>query len=493
MLFNSVQFMVFLPIVVLLYYLIPTKGKQIWLLLASYFFYMCWNAKFLLLILASTVITYMTGLLMEKVRDGRKENRAKALLAGCISINLLILFYFKYANFFVSLLASGLALLHIHLQVPQWDILLPVGISFYTFQAIGYTIDVYRNEVKAEHNFITYALFVSFFPQLVAGPIERSGNLLGQLKENHRFDAERARDGILLMIWGFFLKIVLADRIAVFVDTVYNDTDTFGGMFLIVATVLFAFQIYCDFYGYSTIAVGAAKILDIRLMENFKAPYLSVSVAEFWRNWHISLTSWFKDYLYIPLGGSRKGTVRKHLNKLIVFMVSGLWHGASITFVIWGGLNGLYQIIGEVLMPVRKKVGALLKVNEQSFSHHLLKGLVTFVLVDFSWIFFRANNVQQAFVIIQSMVTKYNPWVLVSGGLYRCGLDQKNFNLMLFALVILGITDFCKKRNVVIRQFLMKQDQWFRWCVFALSIFFVLVFGIWGPAYDAQNFIYFQF
>lgn len=336
MLFNSIDFLIFLPIVVLIYFLIPDKIKSLWLLIASYYFYMCWNAKYALLLLFSTVITYASGLLIERFK--RKYVRYKKyILIFSLAANLALLFYFKYINFAFDILRSVFEGMHIQLNVPKFDIVLPVGISFYIFQALGYTIDVYRDEIYAEKNFLKYALFVSFFPQLVAGPIERSKNLLCQLATPKKFKFEEAREGLLLMLWGFFLKIVLADRIAIFVDTVYGDYTTYAGYYLILATVLFAFQIYCDFAGYSTIAIGVAKILGITLMENFKSPYLSTSVAEFWRNWHISLTSWFKDYLYIPLGGSRKGKFRKYLNKMIVFLLSGLWHGASMSFVVWGG------------------------------------------------------------------------------------------------------------------------------------------------------------
>ena len=334
MLFNSIEFLIFFPIVVLVYFVIPKKIKQLWLLVVSYYFYMCWNAKYALLILASTVITYASGLLIEKVKNSSYEMTKQMVLkkwivAGSLVINLGMLFYFKYINFALSILMDAFAKIHIQLNIPVFDVILPVGISFYTFQALSYTMDVYRDEIYAEKNFFRYALFVSFFPQLVAGPIERSKNLLRQLAVPKRFCFEDAREGLLLMLWGFFLKIVLADRIAIFVDTVYGNFSTYSGAYLVVATMLFAIQIYCDFAGYSTIAMGSAKVLGIGLMENFDAPYLSTSVSEFWRRWHISLTSWFRDYLYIPLGGSQKGTIRKYINKMIVFLVSGLWHGAA--------------------------------------------------------------------------------------------------------------------------------------------------------------------
>lgn len=342
MLFNSMNFLIFFPVVVCIYFILPEKMKKFWLLASSYYFYMCWNAKYVLLLLSSTVITYASGLLLERIKqntwdDVRKRKYKNAVVALSFSLNLAILFYFKYINFALSMMSRIFHAVHIDLNVPAFDILLPVGISFYTFQALSYTMDVYRDEIYAEKNFFRYALFVSFFPQLVAGPIERSKNLLKQLVQPKKFDFEAAADGFYLMLWGFFLKLVLADRIAVFVDTVYADYQTYTGWYLIIATMLFAMQIYCDFYGYSVIAMGAAEILGIQLMENFEAPYLSVSVAAFWRKWHISLTSWFKDYLYIPLGGSRKGKIRKYFNKMLVFLASGLWHGADISFVIWGG------------------------------------------------------------------------------------------------------------------------------------------------------------
>ena len=486
----------FFPIVTLVYFIVPGKAKQFWLLISSYYFYMCWNAKYALLILTSTAVTYLSGLLLERADrsgDGKAAAVKKWIVAGSFIINLGILFFFKYFNFAMHSLTVLFRLFHVQLNTPALDVLLPVGISFYTFQALSYTVDVYRGEIYAERNFIRYALFVSFFPQLVAGPIERSKNLLKQLAVPKRFDFDGAREGLLLMLWGFFLKIVLADRIATFVDTVYGDTKSFGGYYIIVATVLFAVQIYCDFCGYSTIAMGTAKILGIDLMENFNAPYLSTSVAQFWRNWHISLTSWFRDYLYIPLGGSRRGKLRKNLNKMIVFLVSGLWHGANFTYVIWGGLNGLYQVIGEGLAPVRKRLNALLRLHPDSLGHRLAQGAITFILVDFSWLFFRASSLREAKALLQSIFTEHNPWVLFDGSLFQCGLDSANFTLMVVCIGVLAFADVCKRRGVCVRKIILKQDYWFRWVFIAASILLILLFGKWGPAFDKSSFIYFQF
>lgn len=489
MLFNSFEFLVFFPIVIFMYYLFPATVRKYWLLFASYFFYMCWNAKYALLLFGSTLITYLCGLLIEKTG---KSAQKKCWIVLCLTANLGILFFFKYINFCAGLLDRFFSLIHIQIAIPTFDVLLPVGISFYIFQAIGYCVDVYRGDIKAERNFFKYALFVSFFPQLVAGPIERSKNLLHQFDKETKFNPETAKEGLLLMLWGFFLKMVIADRISVFVDTVYGNIGYYEGFYIAFATVLFAFQIYCDFYGYSIIAVGVAKILGFTLMENFNAPYLATSVTDFWRGWHISLTTYFRDYVYIPLGGNRKGKARKFVNKIVVFLLSGLWHGASLSFVVWGGLNGLYQVIGEVLKPVRKKLSEIFKINTMLMAAKAVSWAITFVLVDFTWIFFRAGTLHESFAAIKAMITVNNPWVLFDGSFYEI-MDRQNLLLALVCLSVLLFADICKKKGIVIRDIILKQDYWFRWIFIAFAVLVILTFGKYGPAYDAKNFIYFQF
>ena len=476
MLFNSFQFFVFFPIVVLFYYLIPHKLRNLWLLVASYFFYMCWNVKYVLILLFSTGITYGCGIMLEFLRAKAYQRKwQKYSMIFCIGANLAILFVFKYFDFALENLNRVLGIFHREPVSPLFALVLPVGISFYIFQAIGYTIDVYRQEIPAERNFLRYALFVSFFPQLVAGPIERSGNLMRQFREEHSFSYERAKEGLALMLWGYFMKLVIADRIAIFVNQVYGNPQVFSGVYLIVATVLFAVQIYCDFAGYSTIAIGAAKVMGFELMENFDAPYLARSVTDFWRRWHISLTSWFRDYLYIPLGGNRKGKMRKYLNVLVVFLISGLWHGASWTFVIWGGLNGFYQIL-------------------EALTHHKIKSrLLTFLLVDFSWIFFRADHFSGAWSMIKSMLTVHNWTVLWDGSLYMAGLSQKNFVVLGIGIFVLFLADWLKEKKVCVREKIMQTYLPVRYVVWLTAIVGILVFGIWGPTYDAGAFIYFQF
>ncbi|MCR5419825.1 MAG: MBOAT family protein [Lachnospiraceae bacterium] len=490
MLFNSLQFIIFFPIVVIVYFIIPKKVRYIWLLISSYYFYMSWNAMYALLLFASTFITYIGALFIDIAqKDSIKKT---VMILGCV-LNLSILFVYKYAEYTLSLISKLLSNLNISAEVPAFSVLLPVGISFYTLQALGYLIDVYRKDIAVEKNFLKYALFVSFFPQLVAGPIERSGNLLKQLDGNTVFEFDRAREGFFLMLWGYFLKVVLADRIAIYVDKVYSDTNMYGGYYLIIAALLFSIQVYCDFGGYSTIAMGASMILGIKLMDNFNAPFLADSVSSLWRGWHISLTSWFRDYVYIPLGGSRKGKIRKYINIMIIFLTSGLWHGANLTFAIWGGLNGIYEVVGEVLKPVKEKAAKALGINGNNIGNRLVKMVITYSLFSFAAIFFRANSLTVALDVIKSIFTCYNPWILFDGSLYTLGLDSKNFNLMLMCIGLLIFADIQKKKGIKIREVLARQDYWCRIAVMVASICFILMFGIWGSGYDSAGFIYFQF
>ena len=482
MLFNSFGFLVFFPIVVCVYFLIPEKMRYLWLLAVSYYFYMCWNAEYALLLLFSTAVTYFGALAVERFQA------KKVFLAMTVCANLAVLFVFKYFDFALDNLNEILTGLHMTPVTPGFGLLLPVGISFYTFQALGYTIDVYRKEIRAEKNFLRYALFVSFFPQLVAGPIERSKNLLEQLKTGKRFDYMRMRKGLIIMLWGYFLKLVIADRAAIFVNAVYGDTDLYGGMYLFVASLLFAVQIYCDFAGYSTIARGAAMVMGFRLTENFEAPYFAKSVAEFWRRWHISLSGWFRDYLYIPLGGNRKGTLRKYLNLMLVFLASGLWHGAAWNYVVWGGLNGAYQVAGGCLRAWREKWNWSRKKGLKD-GHPV----ITFILIDFSWIFFRADNVQSAFENIGSILTMRNFDILTNGELFTLGLNRYHFLFLLFAIFLLWTADFFRYKNVDIFTWIEERNVAVRYGIYLCLFCMVVLFGIYGVGYEASQFIYFQF
>jgi D-alanyl-lipoteichoic acid acyltransferase DltB (MBOAT superfamily) len=494
--FTSFQFAVFFPVVVLLYYIMPKKLRQTWLLLSSYYFYMGWNAKYALLIFASTLVTYVCGLLIEHAGIENKGRRKLYLAAGLL-INLGILVFFKYYYFLHDSAAALLALFGINISASRLDILLPVGISFYTFQALGYTIDVYRGDIKAEKNFIRYALFVSFFPQLVAGPIERSGNLLCQLERiSHEksWDFDRVTRGLLLMLWGFFMKMVIADRAAVLVNQVFGIYYMFNGLALSLAAILFVIQIYCDFASYSTIAVGAAKILGIELMANFKAPFFSKSVAEFWRRWHVSLSSWFRDYLYIPLGGSRCSKPRKYFNTLVTFSVSGLWHGASWNYVIWGALQGVFIVISDIKKPFKDKLVKRYNVRVKTFGYEFFCCLCTFCLFALSMIFFRSDTIKDALYYIQRMFTTFDIWSLFNDSIFSLGLDRKEMHVLLAGLIILVIVDaYYALRNKFFDSLVKEQCLAVEYIIVAIILVMVIIFGVYGEGYDASQFIYFQF
>ena len=517
MLFNSLNYLIFFPIVILFYFAIPAKYKEIrnfWLLVASYFFYMNWNAAYALLLFGSTFVTYLAGILIEKAIEKENISFAKWILGISFTINIGILFFYKYINFFILNINRILGLRGSN-EIGLLDILLPVGISFYIFQALGYTMDVYRQKTKATKNLFRYMLFVSFFPQLVAGPIERSTNLLKQFDEEHRFDTDRVREGLLTMLWGLFMKIMIADNLAVYIDSVYENYPAFTGIEIILATMMFAFQIYCDFGGYTYLAIGSAKVLGFTLMENFNAPYQATSVKDFWRRWHISLTGWFTDYLYIPLGGNRKGKIRKYINTFIVFFVSGLWHGASWSYVVWGVINGIYLIIQDVTVAVRQKVKQYLHVREDRFSYRFGCGVVTFFLVDFSWLFFRAKSLGIAVDMLKQIVLSLQPAKIFGLAVNRMGYSMQQLVALIFAMLLLFAFDILKnhmylmsKMDVQNRsgggarqdgqpanvfQIILSQGMWFRWLVYLGLLFMILVYGAYGLEYTQTEFIYFQF
>ena len=472
MLFNSIPFLLFFPIVCILYYAIPStrvKAKNLLLLMASYYFYMNWEPAYATLLLTSTIVTYLAAFGIGHFRDKRK--RTFCLVSGII-LNLAILFLFKYYNFLSSNIEDALRMSGFGIHIPEFRMLLPVGISFYIFQALGYSIDVYRQTTKAEHDFMTYALFVSFFPQLVAGPIERSRNLLPQFRQQHRFNYDEVMAGIRLMVWGYFLKLVLADRCGLYVDAVFNNIEMHNGGSYLLASLLFPFQIYGDFGGYSLIAIGVARILGFHLMENFKRPYFACSIGEFWHRWHISLSTWFKDYVYIPLGGNRSSKSRQYFNLMVTFMVSGIWHGANWTFLCWGGLHGILLCI-EKLLGIGKK--------DYSGCKKLCHWGVTFALVCLSWILFRASNLHDAVIV-------------VSGIFCNMGIP-----IITFAM----FTDLCLATSAIAMLFIKELSDEFCWkwhisesrywlvrhSYIVSMIAMILLFGVLG----GDQFIYFQF
>ena len=359
-----------------------------------------------ILILGFTIIIdYLAGIFLEKSTEKNK----KLFLIASLVANIGVLCVFKYYNFLNDNLTELLRGIRLQNPIPALSILLPIGLSFHTFQAMSYTIEVYRGNQKAEKNFGIYALYVMFYPQLVAGPIERPQNLLHQFYEKHAFDYERVVNGLKLMLWGFFKKLVIADRLALYVGAVYNNPTHHTGLSFIVATIFFAFQIYCDFSGYSDIAIGAAKIMGFKLMTNFNRPYFAKNISEFWQRWHISLSTWFRDYLYIPLGGRRVSIPRWYFNLFFVFLVSGLWHGANWTFIIWGALNGFYLVFAIVSKGIRDRITHLVGLNRLPNINRALQIAITFMLVCFAWIFFRANSISDSFLIIKNIFRLTGP------------------------------------------------------------------------------------
>jgi alginate O-acetyltransferase complex protein AlgI len=430
MIFNSIEFLLFLPTVFVLYWLLRSfkvEFQNSLVLVASYVFYGWWDWRFLSLIAFSTVVDYFLGL---KIHEARSPQKRKAFLIASLLINLGILGFFKYYNFFVSSFTEGLQNLGIQIDTWTLNIILPVGISFYTFQTLSYSIDIYRGKIRPTKDFIAFAAFVSFFPQLVAGPIERASHLLPQFLKTRRFSFKQARLGITLMVYGMFKKVVVADRLAVYVNSVFDELGNASSISLCIATVFFAFQIYCDFSGYSLIARGAAKLFGFELMVNFRRPYLAANIADFWRRWHISLSTWFRDYVYIPLGGNKVKTERYLFNLFVVFLVSGLWHGANWTFVVWGALHGVFQIVYSLFSMRNKSQTA----ESWTRTIKVINVIFVFTLVCFAWIFFRAENVQQAFYTIHKILQFDLSLNLVQ---ITAGLGPLNLALSVFAVLLL--------------------------------------------------------
>ncbi|MCR5403019.1 MAG: MBOAT family protein [Butyrivibrio sp.] len=478
--FVSFDFIAVLPLVALITYFIPQKYRYIWMLVISAAFYASLSLIALPVLLINIVITYFSGIMIDKnvkkagtssddEKDAKSGNTAGMILAAAIVVELGLMLLLRSDRIFNV-----------------------IGISFFTLKSVGYLVDVYKGKQEAEKDFLILALFVSFFPQVLSGPIDRAGLLIPQLKAPVSVDFDRLRDGFLQMLWGYFLKLVIADRLSIFVNEVYAAPESFEGTIIAIATLFYTFEIYCDFAGYSSIAIGTARLLGIDVNKNFDCPYLSKSIPEFWRRWHISLSSYLKDYVYIPLGGSRKGTNRKYLNILIVFAVSGIWHGSALTFLVWGLLHALYQIAGYLTAPFREKAMAALMLEKDAFSHKLISVLFTFFLVNLAWVFFRASSLSQALLIIRKSF-EFTPWVLSDNSLYHVGLSRASLGVGALGILIMTVADIISLRGVLLRSFILKQALWLRWLIMITAILFIFIFGIWGSGYNASSFIYQQF
>jgi alginate O-acetyltransferase complex protein AlgI len=482
MLFNSLHFLYFFVVVTTLYYMLPHKFRWQLLLASSCYFYMVFLPIYILILGFTIVIDYYAGVFIENTEGGKKK---KLYLICSLIANIGVLAVFKYFNFLndnVSFLLNNLGYQN---SIPNLSILLPVGLSFHTFQAMSYTIEVYRGNQKAERNFGIYALYVMFYPQLVAGPIERPQNILHQFYEPHEFNYQGVTDGLKRMAWGLFKKVVIADRLGSTVAYVYDNPTDFQGLSLIIATFFFAIQIYCDFSGYSDIAIGAAQTMGFKLMKNFDRPYFSTSISEFWKRWHISLSTWFRDYLYISLGGNRVRKGRLFFNLFITFLISGLWHGANWTYVIWGGLNGIYLIVELIISKPISNTIHYLKLNRFSYLIQFIKGVFTFNLVCLTWIFFRAKTVQDAFYILTHLLSDFT----IKGVFSKLAISKFDLQIIAFSLLILIFTEGVQSR-VSILKWLSIKPLYVRWSVYVLLGVAILLFG----AYEQnQQFIYFQF
>ncbi len=481
MLFNSFNFAIFLPIVFIIYWFFTSNNKKyqnLLLMVASYYFYACWDYRFLFLLIFSTLLDYVTGLQMHYA----KNRRIKIFWFWLsILINLGFLGIFKYYNFFAESFSKGLSVFGIETSFIFLDVILPVGISFYTFHGLSYVIDIYKNRIEPEKNFIDYSLFVSFFPLLVAGPIERATHLLPQIKKERKFDYEKASEGMRQILWGLFKKIVIADNCAYFANIIFNNSEDYSGSTLVLGALFFTFQIYGDFSGYSDIALGTAKLFGIDLLKNFSFPYFSRDIAEFWRRWHISLSSWFRDYLYIPLGGSKGGTWMKIRNTFIIFIVSGFWHGANWTFIVWGALNALYFLPLMLLNTNRSNLEIAAQGKILPSFREVINILITFSLTVFAWIFFRSDTISHAFLYVRKMFS------LTIFSVPQ--IELRAYFILFIVLIFMLIEWFGREYNYGIGFIKNQKSKYVRYFTYLIIVLSILLLG----NFDENEFIYFQF
>jgi len=487
MLFNSFHFLIFFPVVTALYFIIPHRWRWAWLLAASCYFYMAFIPVYILILFFTIAVDYVSGIAIESAAGRRRK-----LYLGCsLAANVGVLALFKYFNFLNANFAAAFHSMGWQYPVHDLSLLLPIGLSFHTFQSMSYTIEVYRGRHRAERHPGILALYVLFYPQLVAGPIERPQNLLDQFRTEHFFDYRRVADGLKLMAWGFFKKLVIADRLAAVVDRVYGDPSACDGIALLVGTFCFTYQIYCDFSGYSDIAIGAAQVMGFRLMNNFAQPYFSGSIPEFWRRWHISLSTWFRDYLYITMGGNRVSRLRWAVNIMVVFMVSGMWHGANWTFFVWGAIHGLCLMLTPLVGGAFGRLERFAGMDRFPWFGRCIRVAVTFMVVSFAWIFFRADTLVDAFYIVIEIARSLASIGADSLDVLRNSVSNLKLGAALPALAalpVLEVLQFMQRRGSV-RQWIGEQPAWMRWSAYVALVCVIMFLGQFGE----QQFIYFQF
>lgn len=480
----SLSFFAFLLILMIFYYSLPKKFQWIILLIASTFFYIYASVAQIAFLVFSIVNTFIFAKLIHK-------RKSKKLLSASIIINIGLLFILKYGPYTANLGSIICSKLKIPFSFPPLKFIIPLGLSFFTLQIVAYCVDVYKGKIEPETNILKYALFVSYFPQIIQGPIPRFDRLSPQFTKEHIFDYTKVKFGLQLMLFGYFKKLVIADRAAIFVNQIFNNYTKYEGLHFAIAAILYSLQLYCDFSGCVDICRGTSECFGISLDENFNRPYFATSIADFWRKWHISLSSWLRDYIYIPLGGNRKGIFRKYINVMIVFFTSGLWHGVGIHFIIWGLLHGIFQVIGAITKPIRMFGYRIIHLNPSGKTSVIVKRLSTFLLVSFAWIFFRANT-YQAFYMVKSIFARPSITRFTSCSMFTATFGKKEFILLLFGLLILYLISR-QQEKLHIREWISHRKLPIRWTIYITAIIAVVVFGIYGPGFSNAEFIYMQF
>lgn len=484
--FNSLSFLVIFPLIFAIYYLIKKQYRYIYLCIVSVVSYFLISPKYFLLLMVTTITVFLSALIIQNGNSKNNRKKLKTCFFLCLIANLMILAFCKYSGFVIGNINLGIKHFIGDYQISlPFNLIVPLGISFYTFQMLGYLIDVYRGKTEAEYNFLKFLLFASFFPTITSGPIERSNGLLRQIHEGIDFDYDKIRAGFLTILWGYYEKLIVADMIHPIVVQSFEAYEEYGAFNLFIATILYSIELYADFSGYSHIAIGVANMLGFDIVRNFKQPYFATSVKDFWRRWHISLSTWLRDYLYIPLGGNRVSRIKLYRNIFITFLISGIWHGAGWCFIIWGLLHGLYQIAENATSEFKNKFRKLFRINENCFSYRLLQISFTFILVSFAWFFFRAENLHSAISMLR--------WGILNIKTYSLYLDKETVNSILVALIPLLTVDIIKEFGIIPQYQIIKQNYIFRWLIYILGAAIILILMIRNFGVSANNFIYAQF
>lgn len=482
----SISFLAFVALVFIGYFVLPMKIRPYWLLVTSLGFYACFDLKYFLLWGFCVISTYFTARYFER-NDDKCRISKKITLMLTIVLNVGLLVFVKFYGFSMSILETVFKI-----ELEKISVIVPLGIAFYTLQAVSYCVDVYKGKYAAEKNLAKYTLYMSYFPIIMQGPISRYNQLSVTLFEGHKFSFARMKSGLSLALWGFFKKMVIADRAAILVNQVFGSYAEYRGLEIMIAVFWYTIQLYADFSGCVDISRGVSEVLGIDLIDNFQHPYFATSIKDFWRRWHISLSSWFRDYIYIPLGGNRKGVVRKYINLLTVFFVSGLWHGVGFNYIIWGFLHGSYQVVGELTQGMRDKFYQKLHVKADNIIYKFWKQFCTFCLVAYAWLFFRASGVKAAVDMTISALTNFNPEIFWNGRVFQLGLGAKDWLVLLVACLVLLIVSYMQEKGSV-REKIEAQKTWVRWTIYIVAVFTILILGIYGPGFDSSQFLYMQF